>query len=172
MESIKIERGDYRVPSDFLCCDNLSERNREVWQRCVPALSASFSCPLSFLKVASFPSRPIPCRRWAPCRRMMAFELVLVVGTFGPRPRMMTARETSSPSTTGLRLVWVWVWGMTAAAAGIGATSGDAGMTGMVGMMAGVGNVECGDDWDPAGYRRSGSASQAGRQAGRGGSKR
>lgn len=33
----------------------------------------------------------------------MAFELVLVTGSFGPRPRMVTARETSSPS--GLRLV-------------------------------------------------------------------
>ena len=46
---------------------------------------------------------------------MIAFELVLVVGTLGPRPRMMTARETSSRSTTELR-----VRGMTAAAAGIG----------------------------------------------------
>jgi hypothetical protein len=52
----------------------------------------------------------------------MAFELVLVSGSFGPRPRMVTARETSSSS--GLRLVLVrgmrGMRGMTAAADGGG----------------------------------------------------
>jgi len=41
----------------------------------------------------------------------MAFELVLVAGTFGPRPRMMIAREMSSPS--GVRLCLERGTGMT-----------------------------------------------------------
>jgi len=42
----------------------------------------------------------------------MDFELVLVTGFFGPRPRMMTARETSSP------LALCLVRGMTASDGG------------------------------------------------------
>jgi len=128
-ERVEVERRDYGVPRDLLCCPMVSlllldweglwvgvwfERRRggnhllfvEVkgkGRTNVPALSASFSCPLSFLKVASFPSPQIPCR---PCRRTMAFELVLVTGSFGPRPCMLIARETSSPSGVRLRLEW------------------------------------------------------------------
>ena len=39
-----------------------------------PALRASFSCPLSFFRVASLPSPQMPYRPW---RSAMAFELVL-----------------------------------------------------------------------------------------------
>ena len=116
-ECVEIKRRDNRVPGDFLCyplwyCQPIW---RPEGRANVPALSASFSCPLSLLKVASFPSPQIPCR---PCRSMSAFELVLVIGTFGPRPRTMTARETSSASSASkLGLVLVLVRGMTAAVA-------------------------------------------------------